>query len=61
MGDVILSYEKDLVKLKRENVVFCELVEWEILDDLLMVNVLFNYEEKIEKFESENGDFYNKM
>ena len=61
LGDVILSYEKDLAKLKRENVALRELAERETSDDSSMVNVLSNYEEKIEKLESENGDLHNKM
>ena len=56
LGEVILSYEIDLVRLRRENEAFCALMEKESMEDTPVINVLSDYEEKISKLEGENAD-----
>lgn len=58
LGEVILSYEKDLARLRRENEAFCALMEKESMEDTPVIDVLSDYEEKISKLESEIADQY---
>ena len=56
LGEVILSYEIDLVRLRRENEASCALMEKEGREDTPVINVLSDYEEKISTLEGENAD-----
>ncbi|KAL9987737.1 hypothetical protein ACROYT_G002091 [Oculina patagonica] len=54
LGEVIISYENELEKLKRENEALRLLTEKESSSDNSVLDVLSDYEEKIEKLKEEN-------
>lgn len=47
LGEVIFGYERELDKVKRENGVFCVLIEMEGLVNSLVIECFLEYEEKI--------------
>ena len=61
LGDVILSYENELTKLKRENGALHLLTEKESSADTSVIDLLSDYEGKIEKLETENRELNKRM
>ena len=59
LGEVIVIYENELEKLKRENGALLLLIENENSQDNSVRDIFCNYEEKIEKLTEENRE-YNK-
>ena len=61
LGEVILVYEKELAKLKRENGALRLLTENGSSQDTSVIDVLSDYEEQIEKLDNENRVLQRKM
>ena len=61
LGEVILGYEKQLAKLKRENGALRLLTENGSSQDTSVIDVLSDYEERIEKLDNENRELQRKM
>ena len=61
LAEVMLSYEKELAKLKREDGALRLLTEKETSQDTSVIDVLSDYEEKIEKLETERRELNKRM
>lgn len=61
LGEVILGYEKQLAKLRRENRALRLLTENGSSQDTSVIDVLSDYEERIEKLDNENRELQRKM
>ena len=61
LGEVVVNYENELEKLKRENGALRLLTEKGNSQDKSVLNVLSDYEEKIEKLKGENGEFNKRL
>ena len=61
LGEVIVKYEKELEKLKRENRALRLLTEKENSQDNSVLDILSDYEEKIENLTEENREFKTRL
>ena len=61
LGEVIIDYENELEKLKREKEALCTLTETRSSQDNSVLDVLSNYEERIGKINEENIALNKKL